>query len=148
MPLDDMMEMVMPSLLSKEEVDAILEDLKGRGIVANDKWAAFDPNPSATPERESAFFNSRLPKLHQDIVGSARRVAVGSLPTTLNTETELRMSGSQTPFSHRKNTSMPDGYYVLRGALTVDWDDIPIPIEVKKQATKSSVQDVCPLILC
>ena len=85
MLLDDMMEMVVPSLLSNEEVDAILEDLKGRGIVVNDKWAAFDPNPSAASQHESAFFNDRLPKLHQDIVDSARCIAIGSLPNTLNT---------------------------------------------------------------
>jgi hypothetical protein len=144
MPLDDMMKMLIPSLLLEEEVDAVLEDLKARGIVPNDKWAAFDPKPSAASQHESAFFEDRLPKLHQDIVDSARRVAIGSLPP-LNTQTELRMSGSQTPLSHRRNTSMPDGYYALLGALIVDWDNIAIPIEVKKRTNKSSVQDVCPL---
>jgi len=34
-PLNAMMEMVLPSLLSTEEVDAILEDLEGNDIVTN-----------------------------------------------------------------------------------------------------------------
>jgi len=145
MPLHDMMEMLIPSLLSEAEVDAVLEDLTAHGIVSNNKWAAFDPEPSAVSQHESAFFNDRLPKLHRDIVGGARRIAIGSLPQPLNTQTELTMSGSQTPFSQRRNTSMPDGYYAHRSALTVGWDHIAIPIEVKKRTTKFSVQDVCPL---
>jgi len=156
MPLDAMMEMVMPSLLTNEQVEVILEDLEARGIIAGDKWQAFDPKPSASSEAESNFFNNRLPKLCQDIVDSALRVA--NLPLT-STQTELRMSGSQTPFSDRKNTSRPDGYYVLCGAPTVGWDntasvievkmsppewhDVALPIEVKKRATKDSVEDVC-----
>ena len=152
MPLDAMMEMVMPSLLSNEQIGAILEDLETRGVLAGDKWKAFDPQPSASSETESKFFNNRLPKLCQDIVDSASRV--GQLPPT-STQTELKMSGSQTPFSARKNTSRPDGYYVLCGAPTAgrnsiasaevppEWHDVALPIEVKKRATKDSVEDVC-----
>ena len=36
-------------------LDAILEDLERYGIVAKDKWAVFDPNPSASSEHERLF---------------------------------------------------------------------------------------------
>ena len=127
MPLDDMMEMVMPSLLSNEQVNAILEDLNDRDVIANGTWRAFDPKPSVSSETESKVFNQRLPELRRHIVDSAYRVA--NVPPALKTETELKMSGLQTPFSERKNTSRPDGYYVLR-APQVGWDNIGIGIEV------------------
>ena len=153
MPLDVMMEIVMPSLLSNEQIGVILEDLEARGIVSGDKWKAFDPKPSASSETESNFFNNRLPKLCQDIADSASRVT--TLPPT-STQTELKMSGFQIPFNARKNTSRPDGYFELCGAPTTgrnsaasvlevppEWHDIALPIEVKKRATEDSIEDVC-----
>ena len=154
MPLDAMMEMVMHSLLSNEQVDAILEELSNSGVIANGTWRAFDPKPSLYSETESKVFNQRLPKLRRNIVNSTYRVT--NLPTTPVTGTELRMSGSQTPFSERKNTSRPDGYYVRHAprvgldnieigieGIAPEWRHIALPIEVKKRSTKGSVEDVC-----
>jgi len=141
MPLDAMMEMLIPPLLSAEDVEAIIEDLTRERVIINSRWAAFHPNPSASSEREPDFFKERLPGLCRDVVGAARRVASGSLPAT--GDAELQMSGSQIPSSFRKNTSRPDGYYALRGASPVDWPSVAIPFEVKKKSTKALVCDVC-----
>jgi hypothetical protein len=140
-PLDTMMEMLMPSRLSNDDVDGILRDLQGCGFVANSKWAVFDPNPSASSEREPTYFYERLPRLHRDIVDSKRRVTPGSLSST-PIELRLRMSRSQTLFRERRSTSQPDGYYVLWNA-TIDWYHIAIPIEVKKRTRGCDVNDVC-----
>jgi len=140
-PLDAMMQMLIPPLLSAEDVEAIIEDLTREHVITDNRWTAFDPNPSASSEREPDFFRERLPGLCRAIVGAARRVASGSLPAT--GDAELQMDGSQTPSSFRQNTSRPDGYYALRGASPVGWPSIAIPFEVKKKCTKALVRDVC-----
>ena len=73
--LPKFLKMVMPSRLSNEVIDAILEDLERRDVVANDQWAAFNPNPSAPSEHQANFLNRQFPELRRDIVGSAWGVA-------------------------------------------------------------------------
>ena len=99
------------------------------------------PHPSASPEREPDRFNDCLPKLRRGILDSVRKTNQ-RLPLSL--ATDLQMSESRAPSSQR-NTSKPDGGHVLRGE-DWSWDQIAIPIELKKRATEADVNDVCRLL--
>lgn len=139
--LNDLMELVLPPVLSLDQEEAVLADLKYNCAILNDKWSAFNPNPSTLLESDPTYFQYHLPQLAQNVVISAGRV-VGQNLIPVDKATELKVAGPTTSFSKKTITSRPDIYYVVRGTSGDTWDDIAIPIQVRRKSRTSDVNKV------
>ncbi|KAJ1309334.1 hypothetical protein OPQ81_006114 [Rhizoctonia solani] len=136
--LDSLMDAVLPTI-SSDLFDAVCNQLASAGCIKNlgsdkPRWECLPRDPSAAEAHESVAF--------QFLGTIAEKIAEYSELHTSDVNLRLHVSGQTTPLGIRRNTSRPDGFFLVEGTQGgVNWADIVMPMEFKNKYNQQTRAD-------
>ena len=142
-PTGYFLDQVLPRLRPGVDVDKVLKKMlragkkSGRPISKSGRWWGFPQDPAEADRCDETSFDHFLDMVNSIAKYGASKGVKSPLQLMHNRKQSVRT------FS-RKDTDLPDAYFVPRGTsqATVDWKDVSIVGEYRKEDDYSSTHDV------